>query len=78
MSSLDLKEPFVSEAGLIDIVAVDNVVDRLLIMWIKLFNIPFYQVAHQVFDEMSSVVGKRKRFDFFADFIPEKVKVEDA
>ena len=52
MSSLDLKEPFVSEAGLIDIVAVDNVVDRLLIMWIKLFNILFYQVAHQVFDEM--------------------------
>ncbi|PWA63364.1 hypothetical protein CTI12_AA355320 [Artemisia annua] len=48
MSSLDLNEPFVSEADLIDIVAVDNVVDRLLIMWIKLFNIPFYQVAHQV------------------------------
>ncbi|PWA77414.1 serine carboxypeptidase-like 16 [Artemisia annua] len=52
LSQIDLKEPFVSEAGLIDIVAVDNVVDRLLIMWIKLFNIPFYQVAHQVFDEM--------------------------
>ena len=52
MSSLDLNELFVSKADLIDIVAVDNVVDRLLIMWIKLFNIPFYQVAHQVFDEM--------------------------
>ena len=26
--------------------------NRLLIMWIKLFNIPCDQVAHQVFDEM--------------------------
>ncbi|PWA97814.1 hypothetical protein CTI12_AA025940 [Artemisia annua] len=26
-------------------------------MWIKLFNIPFYQVAHQVFDEMYTTIG---------------------
>ncbi|GKA14173.1 hypothetical protein Tco_0693819 [Tanacetum coccineum] len=27
---------------------------------------------------VTSAVGKRKRFDFLADFVPEKVKADDA
>ncbi|GJR29438.1 DNA polymerase epsilon subunit C [Tanacetum coccineum] len=30
------------------------------------------------YKHLSSVVGKRKRFDFLADFVPEKVKAQDA
>ncbi|PSS14400.1 DNA polymerase epsilon subunit C like [Actinidia chinensis var. chinensis] len=30
------------------------------------------------YEHLSSVVSKRKRFDFLSDFVPEKVKAEDA
>ncbi|KAL8259914.1 hypothetical protein R6Q59_027867 [Mikania micrantha] len=33
---------------------------------------------HIDYKHLSSVVGKRRRFDFLSDFVPEKVKAEDA
>ncbi|KAJ0793092.1 putative transcription factor Hap3/NF-YB family [Helianthus annuus] len=33
---------------------------------------------HIDYKHLSSVVGKRKRFDFLSDFVPEKLKAEDA
>ncbi|KAM7522330.1 hypothetical protein LguiA_012232 [Lonicera macranthoides] len=33
---------------------------------------------HIGYQHLSSAVGKRRRFDFLSDFVPEKVKVEDA
>ncbi|KAK3043828.1 hypothetical protein RJ639_000527 [Escallonia herrerae] len=33
---------------------------------------------HIAYKHLSSVVGKRRRFDFLSDFVPEKVKAEDA
>ncbi|CAI9770823.1 unnamed protein product [Fraxinus pennsylvanica] len=33
---------------------------------------------HIGYNHLSSVVSKRRRFDFLSDFVPEKVKAEDA
>ncbi|KAI3461446.1 hypothetical protein Pfo_018109 [Paulownia fortunei] len=34
--------------------------------------------SYTAYNHLSSVVSKRRRFDFLSDFVPEKVKAEDA
>ncbi|XP_023733230.1 DNA polymerase II subunit B3-1 [Lactuca sativa] len=52
--------------------------------FLQLFTTEAYASAfldrkkHIGYKHLSSVVGKRRRFDFLSDFVPEKVKAEDA
>ncbi|KAF7154674.1 hypothetical protein RHSIM_Rhsim01G0217900 [Rhododendron simsii] len=46
----------------------------------KFYGFKLGSVPHEIMEswEISSVVSKRKRFDFLLDIVPEKVKAEDA
>ncbi|XP_073056326.1 uncharacterized protein [Primulina eburnea] len=60
------------------------VINRASEKFLELFSREAYACAfldrksYIAYDHLSSVVSKRKRFDFVSDFIPERVKAEDA
>ncbi|XP_073145743.1 uncharacterized protein [Henckelia pumila] len=60
------------------------VINRASEKFLELFSREAYACAfldrksYIAYDHLSSVVSKRERFDFVSDFIPERVKAEDA
>ncbi|GJR29436.1 DNA polymerase epsilon subunit C [Tanacetum coccineum] len=75
-------EPWLATMRVIQLATFANTAE--LEKFLQLFTTEAYASAFldrkkQIdYKHLSSVVGKRKRFDFLADFVPEKVKPEDA